>query len=138
MRKFERPCLTNNLPIFADFHLRPRRTFSTNEIDGIKRNPFIRLVAVQSLVIGRLARNRDMSIFGAAYDASTDRCIAFNEETLAALSEHDTEVEALEACRRYFECEMRRGNILHYLSHQTVRSKQQVLSSQFVSPLSWI
>jgi hypothetical protein len=59
-----------------------------------------------------------MSIFGTAYDAYTDRWIAFNEETLAALSEHDTEVEALDACRRYFEREMRRINIVHYLSRR--------------------
>ena len=31
-----------------------------------------------------------MSIFGAALDASTGRWIAFNEETLISLSEHDT------------------------------------------------
>jgi hypothetical protein len=61
-----------------------------------------------------------MSIFGACYDTVTDHWIAFNEETLAALSEHDTEVEALEACRRYFEREMRRDNILHYLSHHAI------------------
>jgi hypothetical protein len=61
-----------------------------------------------------------MSIFGAAYDASTDRWIAFNEETLAALSEHDTEVEALEACRQYVEREIRRENILHYLFHHAI------------------
>lgn len=57
-----------------------------------------------------------MSIFGAAFDVSMDRWIAFNEETLTSLSEHDTEVEALEACRRYTEREMYRSNILHYLS----------------------
>jgi hypothetical protein len=61
-----------------------------------------------------------MSIFGTAYDASTDRWIAFNEETLAALSEHDTEVEALDACRRYVEREMRRINIVHYLSRRPI------------------
>jgi hypothetical protein len=44
-----------------------------------------------------------MSIFGAAFDASTGRWIAFNEETLASLSEHHTAVETLEACRRYRE-----------------------------------
>jgi hypothetical protein len=57
-----------------------------------------------------------MSIFGVAFDASTDRWIAFNEETLASLSEHETEADALEACRRYVEREMRRVNIFHYLS----------------------
>jgi ribosomal protein L16/L10AE len=57
-----------------------------------------------------------MSIFGAAFDVSTGRWIAFNEETLTSLSEHDTEAEALEACRRYIEREMRRDNILHYLT----------------------
>jgi ribosomal protein L16/L10AE len=57
-----------------------------------------------------------MSIFGAAFDVSTDRWVAFNEYTLTALSEHYTEAEALDACRRYTEREMRRGNILHYLS----------------------
>jgi hypothetical protein len=61
-----------------------------------------------------------MSIFGAAFDVSTDRWIAFNEETLASLSEHDTEVEALEACRRYTEREMRRANVLHYLSRHAI------------------
>ena len=61
-----------------------------------------------------------MSIFGTAYDVSTDRWVAFNEETLATLSEHDTEVEALAACRRYLERELRRGNILHYLLHHTI------------------
>jgi ribosomal protein L16/L10AE len=57
-----------------------------------------------------------MSIFGATLDVSTGRWIAFNEDTLTSLSEHDTEAEALEACRRYIEREMRRANILHYLS----------------------
>jgi hypothetical protein len=57
-----------------------------------------------------------MSIFGAAFDVSTDRWVAFNENTLVSLSEHDTESEALDACRRYTEREMRRANILHYLS----------------------
>jgi hypothetical protein len=53
-----------------------------------------------------------MSIFGAAFDVSTGRWVAFNEDTLTALTEHDT-AEALDACRRYAEHEMRRGNILH-------------------------
>ena len=44
-----------------------------------------------------------MSIFGAAFDASTGRWIAFNEEILASLLEHDTAVETLEAFRRYRE-----------------------------------
>jgi hypothetical protein len=57
-----------------------------------------------------------MSIFGAAFDVYTSRWIAFNEETLTSLSEHDTQAEALEACRRYIEREIRRANILHYLS----------------------
>jgi hypothetical protein len=61
-----------------------------------------------------------MSIFGAAFDTSTGRWIAFNEETLTSLSEHDTEAEALEACRRYVENEMRRGNIRRYLSHHAI------------------
>ena len=57
-----------------------------------------------------------MSIFGAAFDVSTDRWVAFNEDTLTSLSEHNTEAEALDACRQYAEREMRRGNIFHYLS----------------------
>jgi hypothetical protein len=57
-----------------------------------------------------------MSVFGPAFDVSTDRWVAFNEDTLASLSEHDTEAEALDACRRYKEREMRRGNVLHCLS----------------------
>ena len=57
-----------------------------------------------------------MSIFGAAYDVSADRWVAFNEDTLTSLSAHDTEAEALDACRRYTERERRRGNVLHYLS----------------------
>jgi hypothetical protein len=57
-----------------------------------------------------------MSIFGTAYDVSADCWVAFNEDTLTSLSEHDTEAEALDACRQYTEREMRRGNILHYLS----------------------
>jgi hypothetical protein len=61
-----------------------------------------------------------MSIFGAAFDVSTGRWVAFNERTLASLSEHDTETEALEACRRYAEREMRCANILHYLSLHTI------------------
>lgn len=61
-----------------------------------------------------------MSIFGAAFDVSTGCWVAFNERTLASLSEHDTEAEALEACRRYAEREMRRANILHYLSLHTI------------------
>ena len=56
------------------------------------------------------------AIFGAALNASTGYWVAFNEETLASLSEHETEVEALEACRRYLDREMRRANILQYLS----------------------
>ena len=51
-----------------------------------------------------------MSIFGAAFDMSRDRWIAFNEETLTSLSEHETKAEALEACRRYLEREIRRTN----------------------------
>jgi hypothetical protein len=61
-----------------------------------------------------------MSIFGAAYDVSADRWVAFNEDTLTSLSEHDTEADALAACRRYTEREMRRGNILHYLSFHAI------------------
>lgn len=57
-----------------------------------------------------------MSIFGTAFDVSTDRWVAFDEDTLASLSEHDTEAEALDACRQYAQREMRRANILHYLS----------------------
>jgi ribosomal protein L16/L10AE len=57
-----------------------------------------------------------VSIFGAALDASSGRWIAFNEETLTSLSEHETKADALEACRRYFEREMRRANILQYLT----------------------
>jgi hypothetical protein len=57
-----------------------------------------------------------MSVFGAAFDVSTGRWVAFNEDTLTSLSEHDTEAEAFDACRRYAEREIRRGNILHYLS----------------------
>jgi hypothetical protein len=49
-----------------------------------------------------------MSIFGAAFDVSRDRWIAFNEDSLRALSEHETKAEALEACRRYLEREIRR------------------------------
>lgn len=56
-----------------------------------------------------------MSIFGAAFDMTRDRWIAFNEETLASLSEHETEAEALEACRCYLAREIR-ANILHRLS----------------------
>jgi hypothetical protein len=59
-----------------------------------------------------------MSIFGAALDASTGRWIAFNEETLTSLSDHDTEHDALEACRRYLEREAQRANILQYLTRQ--------------------
>lgn len=61
-----------------------------------------------------------MSIFGAAFDVPGDRWIAFNEETLTTLSAHETEAEALEACRRYLEREIRRTNIVHYLSTRTV------------------
>jgi hypothetical protein len=57
-----------------------------------------------------------MSIFGAAVDISTDRWVAFNESTLTSLSEHDTEADAMDACRRYTEREIRRANILRYLS----------------------
>jgi hypothetical protein len=57
-----------------------------------------------------------MSIFGTAFDVSKDRWIAFNEDTLTPLSEHETEAEALEACRCYLEREIRRTNILYYLS----------------------
>ena len=59
-----------------------------------------------------------MSIFGTALDASTGRWIAFNEETLTSLSEHDTEADALAACRHYFERGARRANILQYLTRQ--------------------
>jgi len=54
-----------------------------------------------------------MSIFGTALDASTGRWIAFNEETLTSLSDHDTEADALEACRRYLEREVQRAKRLH-------------------------
>jgi hypothetical protein len=57
-----------------------------------------------------------MSIFGAAFDVFAERWVAFNEDTLTSLSEHETEAEAWEACRRYLDREMRRANILHYLS----------------------
>ena len=57
-----------------------------------------------------------MSIFGAALDDSTGRWIAFDEETLTSLSEHDTEANALDACRRYFDREVRRANIMQYLT----------------------
>lgn len=56
-----------------------------------------------------------MSIFGAAFDLSRDRWIAFNEDSLTSLSEHETEAEALEACRRYLEREIRRTNMVRYL-----------------------
>jgi hypothetical protein len=59
-----------------------------------------------------------MSIFGTALDASTGRWIAFNEETLTSLSDHDTGADALEACRRYLEREVQRANILQYLTRQ--------------------
>jgi len=61
-----------------------------------------------------------MFIFGAAFDVSKDCWIAFNEDTLTSLSEHETEAEALQACRGYFEREIRRTNILHYLSTHTM------------------
>jgi ribosomal protein L16/L10AE len=61
-----------------------------------------------------------MSILGTAFDVSRDRWVAFHEETLVSLSEHDTEAEALEACRRYTEREMRRAKLLQYLSLHTV------------------
>lgn len=61
-----------------------------------------------------------MSIFGAAFDMSRDRWIAFNEDTLTSLSEHETEAEALEACRRYLEREIRRTNILYHLSAHAI------------------
>ena len=61
-----------------------------------------------------------MSIFGAAFDVSTDRWVAFNESTLTSLSEHDTEAEAMDACRWYTERESRRANILRYLSLHTI------------------
>jgi hypothetical protein len=53
---------------------------------------------------------------------SRDRWIAFNEDTLTSLSEHETEAEALKACRRYLEREIPRTNILHYLSTRFVYS----------------
>jgi hypothetical protein len=61
-----------------------------------------------------------MSIFGAAFDVSRDRWIAFNEDTLTSLSEHETKAEALQACRRYLEREIRRKNILHYVSTHAI------------------
>jgi hypothetical protein len=61
-----------------------------------------------------------MSIFGAAFDVSKDRWIAFNEDTLSSLSEHETEAEALKACRRYLEREIRRKNILYYVSSHAI------------------
>jgi hypothetical protein len=59
-----------------------------------------------------------MSIFGATFDASTGCWIAFNEETLTSLSKHETEADALDACRRYFEREMRRANSRQYLTRR--------------------
>ena len=64
--------------------------------------------------------SKAMSIFGAAFDVSRDRWIAFNEETLTSFSEHETEAEALEACRRYLDREIRRTNIFHCLSTQAI------------------
>jgi hypothetical protein len=61
-----------------------------------------------------------MWIFGAAFNVSRNRWIAFNEDTVTSLSEHETEAEALEACRRYLEREIRRTNILHYLSAHAI------------------
>jgi hypothetical protein len=66
-----------------------------------------------------------MSIFGAAFDTITDRWVAFNEDTLdedtlGSLSKHDTESEALDARRQYTEREIRRANILHYLSFHAI------------------
>ncbi len=62
-----------------------------------------------------------MSIFGTAFGVSKDCWIAFNEDTRTSLSEHETEAEALEACRHYFDREIRRTNILHYLSAHAIR-----------------
>jgi hypothetical protein len=61
-----------------------------------------------------------MSIFGAAFDMSKDRWIAFNEDTLTSLSEHETEAEALKACRQYLEREIRPKNILYYVSSHAI------------------
>jgi hypothetical protein len=101
------------------FISRRHKTFCKNDgIDGIDRKSFHKIACCSEpkLLIGRLARNRDMSIFETSFDASTGRWIAFNEETLTSLSEHDTKADALNACRRYFEREMRRANILRYLT----------------------
>jgi hypothetical protein len=61
-----------------------------------------------------------MSIFGTAFDVSKDCWIAFNEDTLTSLSEHETEAEALQACRWYLDREIRRMNILHYVSAHAI------------------
>jgi hypothetical protein len=61
-----------------------------------------------------------MSIFGTAFDVSKDRWIAFNEDTLKSLSEHETQAEALEACRHYLGREIRRKNILYYVSSHAI------------------
>jgi hypothetical protein len=54
-----------------------------------------------------------MPIFGPAFDLSKDRWIAFSDETAVCLSEHKTQADALNASRRYLECEVRRTNDMH-------------------------
>ena len=68
-----------------------------------------------------------MSIFGAAFDVTKDRWIAFNEDTLISLSDHETEADALEACRVALEREIRRMNMLHYLSTHAIKAQITVL-----------
>jgi hypothetical protein len=70
-----------------------------------------------------------MSIFGAAFDISTGRWVAFNEDTLTSLSEHDTEAEALNACRRYAEREMRRSNSSRVLKRRLFKPEAAVVAA---------
>ena len=49
-----------------------------------------------------------LSCFGVAENPFSGRWVAFNADTLYRLSEHATESQALAACRRYTDCELRR------------------------------
>ncbi len=62
-----------------------------------------------------------MSMFAAVFDLVSGRWVVVNEETLSALSEHETEEQARAACRRYTEREKRRRAINPFL-HLSARA----------------
>jgi hypothetical protein len=58
-----------------------------------------------------------LDVFGVAFNPVTETWCAFNEDTLTNLSEHETELEAHAACRRYEAAAFRRQTVLTALTN---------------------